>query len=182
MKEEFGYLKKQDYILTNITENIELIIYSAIAFLTPFLLGHPQFLVGVIVNAALVLAALNLKDYKLLPIIMIPSIAVLTRGLIFGPYTIYLIYMIPFIWIGNLILVYSFKKFHFGLKMNKIWTLTFGAILKTAFLFGSTFLFVLLGILPVMFLTTMGLLQLYTALAGGALALGIHTVKKRLTN
>ena len=120
MKEfRYGYLFKQDYHIKNIQENAELVVYSMVCFFVPFLLGHPQLLVGTVVNASLILAALNLKSYKLLPIIMIPSLGVLTKGLIFGPFTIFLVYMIPFIWIGNTILVYCFKKFNLGLRMNK---------------------------------------------------------------
>jgi hypothetical protein len=177
---EYHFIKKQDYALGFLQENLELVIYSLIAFFVPFLIGHPQYVVGVVVNAALIMAALNLKDYRLLPIIMLPSLAVLSRGMIFGPFTFFLVYMIPFVWIGNFILVYVFKKLHFGNKMNKWVTLGIGAGLKTLFLFGAAFTLVKLELLPVFFLTTMGLFQLYTALAGGALAFGVHAVKKRL--
>jgi hypothetical protein len=177
---DYAYIKKQDYVLGYLQENIELVLYSLICFFAPFLIGHPQIVVGVLVNAALILAALNLKDFKLLPMIMIPSLAVLSRGMIFGPFTIFLVYMIPFIWIGNAILVWSFKKFNLGLKINRWITLVIGSILKTAFLFGCAFVFFKLGILPVLFLTTMGLLQLYTAILGGILAIGIQSIKKNL--
>jgi hypothetical protein len=174
------FWNRRDYNIGLIQENIELLVYSALAFLIPFTLGHPQLVVGILVNAAIVLASLNLKNYKLLPVIILPSIAVLSRGLIFGPFTMFLIYMIPFIWIGNFILLYAFRELKLKRKMNSIVTLIIGAVAKTAFLFGVAFLLVNLNVIPALFLTTMGLLQLYTALAGGALALGIHEAKKKM--
>lgn len=169
------YLNKQDYKLGFIQENVEMVIYSVICFFAPFFIGHPQIVVGVIVNAALVMAGLNLKNYKTLPVIIMPSLGVLSRGLIFGPFTIFLVYMIPFIWIGNAILVYSFK---FS-KLNKWANLVLGSAVKTAFLFTAALLLVNLGVLPGLFLTTMGIFQLYTALIGGIAAITIHTIKKR---
>lgn len=174
------FWNKQDYNIGLIQENIELIIYSMLAFLVPFTIGHPQIVVGILVNAAIVLAALNLKNYKLLPVIILPSIAVLSRGLILGPFTMFLIYMIPFIWIGNFILLYAFRELKLKRKMNSILTLVIGAVAKTTFLFGVALLLVNLNVIPAIFLTSMGVLQLYTALAGGAIALGIHEMKKKM--
>jgi hypothetical protein len=180
MKEfRYGYLFKQDYHIKNIQENAELLVYSMVCFFVPFLLGHPQLLVGTVVNASLILAALNLKSFKLLPVIMIPSLGVLTKGLIFGPFTIFLVYMIPFIWIGNAILVYCFKKLNLGLRMNKWFVLFIGSGLKAGFLFGIAYLLVKMSVLPAVFLGAMGLLQVYTALLGGVLAFSVQGIKKR---
>jgi len=175
--ESFG---KQDYKLGFIQEHVEMIAYCLVCFFVPFFIGHPQQVVGVAVNAALVLAALNLKSVKVLPVIILPSLAVLSRGVIFGPFTYFLVLMIPFIWLGNTILVYAFKRFAVDQKKNKVLALVIGAAAKTAFLFSAAFVLFKIGALPAIFLTTMGLFQLYTALAGGALALGIHTIKKKL--
>ena len=175
---KFEYLNKQEYKLGYIQENIELVIYSALCLFIPFFLGHNQFLIGTIVNASLILAALNLKKYKLLPIILLPSIGVFSRNLIFGNFTMFLVYMIPFIWIGNSILVLTFKKFSLVKKFNKGFTLVLAASLKTLFLFLAAFVLVKSSILPTIFLTTMGLMQFYTAVTGGILALSLHQVKK----
>lgn len=172
----FEFLSRQEYKLTYLQENVELVIYSALCLLIPFFIGHNQFLIGTMVNAALILAALNLRKYKLLPIIMLPSIGVFARNLVFGNFTMFLAYMIPFIWIGNSILVLTFKRF--GLTRNKWLVLILAASLKSGFLFASAFVFVKLSVLPALFLTTMGLMQLYTALAGGVLAFSLHKVKK----
>jgi hypothetical protein len=49
-------------------------------------------------------------------------------------------------------------------------------------LFGITFLLVSISILPAIFLTAMGILQLGTALTGGVLAFVIHNSKKHFSN
>lgn len=173
------FLNKQDYILSNIQQNIELIMYTALCFFMPFFIGHPQLVVGIAVNAALVLAALNLKGYKALPIIILPSVAVLSRGLVFGPFTMFLIYMIPFVWIGNSLLVFSIKYLNLHKNKNRYFAIGVGIAAKVAFLFVSAYVLFSLGIIPAAILGAMGLLQLYTAIAGSALALGIHEAKKK---
>jgi hypothetical protein len=179
-----NYLNKvsnlQDYILTNYTEYFEMFVYSAVCFFLPFMIAHPQFVVGTVVNAMLITAALNIRGYKLLPVILLPSIGVLTAGVLFGSFTVFLLYLIPFIWIGNTILVYTFKILKLHLKKNYLFTLITGAALKSGFLFLSALLLFKLGIIPVMFLTAMGILQLTTALSGGIAAYALHYAKKRL--
>lgn len=175
---EYEFVNKQDYKLGYLQENIEMVLYTLAAFLIPFTLGHPQLLVGTLVNSALFLAALNLKGFKMLPIIIAPSLGVLTKGLIFGPLTIFLVYMIPFIWIGNALLVYSFKAFNVDKKVNSLVSIGISAAAKTIFLFAVAYVLFKLNLVPQIFLTTMGLFQLYTAVAGGIVALGIHKAKK----
>lgn len=179
-----GYISEtanlQDYALSKAYENIELIIYSALCFFVPFFIGHPQIFAGIAVNAVLVTAALNLKGYKLLPVIMIPSLGVLSRGIVFGPFSKFLIYMIPFIWFGNALLVFSFKHFKLKKKYNFAYTLMAGAIIKSGFLFLSAFILYKLSIIPVIFLTAMGFMQFATAVSGGIAAYGIHSAKKKI--
>lgn len=162
-----------------IEENIQMIFYSFLAFFLPFMLGHPQWLVGIIVNAYLILGATYLRGYKLLPVILLPSIGVMTAGLIFGSYTVFLLYLIPFIWAGNAMYAYAYKHLQF-IKMNKIFSVIGASGLKATFLFLSALLLVTLGVIPAMFLTAMGVLQLVTALAGGFVAIGIIKGREKL--
>ncbi len=162
-----------------IEENAQMIFYSLLAFFLPFVLGHPQWLVGIIVNAYLILGATYLKGHKLLPVILLPSIGVLTAGVIFGTYTIFLLYLIPFIWIGNAMYAYAYKHLQF-LRMNKIISIVSASGLKSVFLFLSALLLVNLGVIPALFLTAMGVLQLVTALAGGIVAVGIIKGREKL--
>ncbi len=168
----------QDYVLNNFNQYLEMVVYTAVCFFVPLLMGHPQIVVGVLVNTMLIVSALNLKGYKLLPVIIVPSLGVLSRGLIFGPFTIFLIYMIPFIWMGNAILVYAFKWLKLYLKWNYFLTLGAGALVKSGFLFLSAFVLYKIGLVPVMFLTAMGVIQLITALIGGIAAFGFQKIKK----
>lgn len=170
----------QDYKLGIFQEQIEFWIYAILSYFVPFLMGHPQLLVGTIVNSALILGAFNLKGWKLLPIIVLPSAGVISAGLIFGPFTYALLYIMPFIWVGNLILVISFKALHLTVRWNKIVTLVVGTLLKTGFLFTSAYLLIQMNLIPAAMLGAMGLLQIYTALMGGAIAISVQTIKKRI--
>lgn len=183
---EYEYVKKlyydSIYDLKNVEENIQMVVLSMIGFFLPFVLGHPQVLVGVIVNAMLIVGATYLKGHKLLPLILLPSIGVLTAGVLFGTYTVFLLYLIPFIWIGNALYVYVYKHVNIkkhGLKNNLLGIGT-ASILKAGFLFGATFLLVQFAIVPSIFLTAMGVLQLTTALIGGVVAVGIVKTREKL--
>ncbi len=135
------------------------------SFLLPFVLGHPQFLVGTVINLLLFEAALYLDFKKTLPIIIMPSLGALSRSILFGPYTVFLVYMIPFIWFGNLILVITTKTLHFKLKKNILFSGLTAALLKTLFLFLSALLLFNLNLVPKIFLTAFGINQFITATA-----------------
>ncbi len=171
----------QDYKLSYRTEFFEIILYTVVAFFLPFLVGHPQIIVGVLVNTLLITSALNVKGYKLLPVIIAPALGALSRGILFGPFTVFLLYMIPFIWVGNAILVYVFKWLNLKKKINYWVTLLIGSIIKAAFLFAIAYLLVNMKILPALFLTTMGIFQFYTAILGGVIAFGFQKTKKKIT-
>ncbi|MGV8171155.1 MAG: hypothetical protein ACP5OA_00505 [Candidatus Woesearchaeota archaeon] len=184
---EYEYIKKlyynSIYNIKNIEENIQMLLLSMIGFFLPFVLSHPQIIVGIIVNAMLIIGATYLRGHKILPLILLPSIGVLTAGIIFGTYTIFLLYLIPFIWLGNAIYVYVYK--HVSFRENtwkgRILGVGIASILKVGFLLGITFLLVQLLIVPIIFLTVMGLLQLVTALIGGIVAVGVVDMRKKLS-
>lgn len=146
------------------------------------MIGHPQLVVGIVVNALLITSALNIKGYKLLPVIIAPTLGAFSRGILFGPFTIFLLYLIPFIWIGNAILIAAFKALNLNKKLNYWITLTIGSAIKSLFLFSIAYLLFKLNIIPVIFLTSMGLFQFYTAIAGGILAFGFQKVKRKISN
>jgi hypothetical protein len=175
-------MNKQDYLLGYKTELFEIIIYSIVSFFLPLMIGHPQIVVGILINALLITSALNIKGYKLLPIIIAPTLGALSRGVLFGPFTIFLLYMIPFIWIGNSILIFAFKALNLNKKVNYAITLIIGSIIKASFLFLVAYILFSLNLVPLLFLTSMGIFQFYTAILGGILAFGVQYSKKRLTN
>lgn len=177
----YEYINKiinlQKFELSHRVQNIELFIYSLSCFFIPFFIGHPQLLVGTIVNSLLVLSSLNLQKYRLLPIILLPSLGVLARGMIFGPFTIFLVYFIPFIWIGNTIIVLGFKYLHLHKKLNYLVTLVISASSKALFLFSVALTLYKLNIVPAIFLTAMGITQLVTALSGGVIAFVTNRIR-----
>jgi hypothetical protein len=145
-----------------------------VGFFVPFLITGPQLLTGTIVNSILFLYVSQSYSKKTLPLVILPSIGALLNGLLFGKFTVFLLYFLPFIWIGNYVLVQSFKvlskKYSFSLAILMSSSFKFIVLFSIAYLFTAT------KTVPMMFLQLMGLFQLYTALMGGALALLISKV------
>ncbi len=141
---------------------------SILSIVVPFLLGHPQWLVGTVVNACLFLAVVFLPSKYYLPLAVFPSLGVLARGLVFGPFTYFLVYFLPFIWLGNLILILTFKKCFSRFKYIFSVILASGA--KFLFLFIIANIYFKFSIVPALFLQSMGFSQLATALAGGLIS------------
>ncbi|MFH0973856.1 MAG: hypothetical protein V1817_03670 [Candidatus Micrarchaeota archaeon] len=165
-----GFLNRQTYLL----------LLCSLCFLVPFALGEPQLVVGTIVNAALVAGAFKLRGWELLPLVTLPSLGALSRGLVFGPWTPYLALMIPFIWLGNAALVFAVKRFAVLEKKGFAFGNAAGIAAKVALIFGAACALYSLGALPIVFLAAMGILQLVTALAGSALAFGFLKAEARL--
>ena len=166
-------MNKIDYTQTlplnwNLSATVPFTGLSFLTFVVPFLIGGPQVLVGTIVNAALFASAVLLPKKLFLPLLFFPSLAVLSRGLIFGPFTWYLVYFIPFIWAGNLGLALLFQKTrsHFGF----IGGVLTASLFKQGILILGAYIYFQLHLVPELFLKTMGIYQLITALAGGVMA------------
>lgn len=178
-------IQKEAYVSghnnAHLHENMHLMFYSTICFFVPFLMGQPQFLIGTIVNSALILGAFYLNDRKLIALIILPSLAVFSRNILFGPSTAFLAYMIPFIWLGNALFVYG-NRFFRKLKIKMFFSLVLSASLKTALLFLSALILFKLNIIPPIFLASMGLVQFYTAMTGGMVAYGIIKTKELLNS
>jgi len=167
-----------------LTFPVELKIFSQIAtfsaifvvsFLAPFFIGHPQWLVGTIVNAGLFLAATYLPRKYFLPIVIFPSLGVVARGLIFGPFTWFLIYFLPFVWLSNYILIRIFS-FLSNRDKGYIISVVLAAAGKFALLFLIANIYFKFSVVPAAFLHTMGLNQLATALSGGLISFLIYKV------
>ena len=135
----------------------------ALAFCVPLLFNGSQIITGSIINTLLFISATKLSKKTLPFIAVIPSLGAVSNGILFGPFTIYLVYFLPFIWVGNYLLMYVTKTSNFLVA----------ALAKSLFLFLIAYIFVSLHIVPKIFLTAMGILQLVTALVGGIAAIGI---------
>jgi len=159
-------------------QTLEMITLAFLGFMIPLFLGHPQILVGVTVNAFLIRAALSLPEKKALAVVFSPALGAISRGILFGPFTIFLVYLLPFIWAGNYLLVRAFK-YKIKHSLNYGLTLLGGSILKAAFLYTAAYILYSAGILPKLFLVAMGSLQFTTAVLGGLLAYGSILTKER---
>jgi len=185
-------------MLGNISENIGMILLSALMFFLPFFINHPQIIVGSIVNAAIIIGATYLRGYKLLPIIIMPSIGVVTAGILFGSYTIYLLYLMPLIWIANAAYAYIYKFIiirqqeiyktaSFSQKVGNrdiLWhqstlSIIISSATKAALMSVTVLLLVKLSVIPEALLAPMGIFQLFTALIGGTAAIIIISLQKR---
>ena len=154
-------------IVTNFSEKqLKLLKYLSInifLLVLPFISDN-QLITGSIVNALIIYLAINYKR-SIIPAIFIPSIATLFKGLIFGSFTIYLVYYLPIIWFSNYILIYVIK-FLVSKKLNNIISITLAVILKFLILFFVTLIYINVLKLPNIFLNAMGFLQLITGIIG----------------
>lgn len=173
------YLNKNLYKFNYIREDIEIVITSMIAFFVPFLIGHPQLLVGVVINFMLIRSAYYSSLKKTIPIIILPSLAVFFRGMMFGNLTSQLIYLIPFIILGNFTLVFMSKQY-FKKNKNILLNSSKGIIVKVAIIFAGTLLVYVLGLVPLFFLQTMAALQIVTATVALGLFYGNVKLNKKL--
>jgi len=164
------------------SDNTIVLILAFTALFIPIILGHIQFtnqlIIGSTVNFLLASSAIYLTFKKALPIILIPAIAAVLSAVIFGPFTMFLVYLIPFIWIGNALYVYFIKNFNLLNKVNYFASALGAGIIKSLFIFFGTFALVLAGIVPEVFLIPMGLIQFITAVIGGSLAFTAKALQK----
>lgn len=142
------------------------------SILIPLLISKPQLLVGSAINAILLIHTFRYGFKKTLPLYFLPSIASLSRGLLFGGFTPFLLYLLPFIIFSNMILGYIANT-----KKNLFSTLS-GVLLKSLFLFSCTYILIQLTNLPNIFLSSMGYIQAVTGIVGGIIALTITKVTK----
>jgi len=156
------------------------LLITASSFLIPFLIGHPQVAVGIAVNILLLESALHIKDYKLIAPIILPSIGAIMRGALFGGFTMYLVLMLPFIWLGNLILVFAMKALNLFMKKNFLLSGFSGVILKSGFLFASAYLLFRFGLVPKPFLGAFGFTQVITGAAAVLIVYPAFLLRKKL--
>ena len=144
-------------------------VLAGAAFLFPAVFSSPQWLTGTVVNFLLFVAAAKLDSKNRWPIVILPSLGALAHGVIFGPLTVFLAFFLPFIWLGNAVLV-GFAGSKFFSQRPFLLRVLAASLLKFLVLFLAARLYFALHLVPAVFLVSMGLLQLATALAGGVAA------------
>jgi len=138
-------------------------VFAAVLF--PALLAHTpanQWITGTIVNAILFLAVWRTGAVNAIFVAFLPSSIALLRGLLPAPMAA----LIPYIILSNIILVAVF----YALKKHPLTGVAAASAAKFLFLFAiSSFLIKTAG--PLLFM--MQWPQLFTALAGGLVAVGV---------
>lgn len=197
--ENEGIINKRVKDFSKGIDIMQTILIFLIALLVPTFLGgilskifgstsvistNSQLIVGTIVNAALVVSAINLKGWaKILGVVTMPSISTILSGYVFGTASVYMVYMIPAIWLGNFALIYSYKLLMLGKNKHYFLAGIVGIIVKVAIIFALFNLNNLFGVFPEKLVTTlstaMGTTQLITATLGVILAFIIYKIEKR---
>lgn len=197
--ENEGIINKRVKDFSKGIDIIQTILIFLIALLVPTFLGrilskifgstsvistNSQLIIGTIVNATLVTAAINLKGWaKILGIVTMPSISTILSGYVFGTASVYMVYMIPAIWIGNFALIYSYKFLMLGKNKHYFLAGIVGIIVKVAIIFALFNLINLFGVFPEKLVenlrNAMGMTQLITATLGIIVAFVIYKMEKR---
>lgn len=159
-------------------------ILSKIFGSTSVISTNSQLIIGTIVNATLVVSAINLKGWaKILGIVTMPSISTILSGYVFGIASVYMVYMIPAIWIGNFALIYSYKFLMLGKNKHYFLAGIVGIIVKVAIIFALFNLINLFGVFPEKFVdnlrNAMGMTQFITATLGVIAAFVIYKLEKK---
>ena len=173
-------VKSNESLITIVLLGIGLFIPAFFQQLT-FLGDNRQLIIGTIVNACLFTCALKVNDYKkILALSILPSISSMTTGILFSGLTLYSKVMLPFIWIGNLVLILGVK--YFSKKISFIPASVISILFKVSIIYGGFRLMSYLMKFPskinTMFSTTFGITQLYTATLGLLLVISIIFIKK----
>ena len=197
--ENEGIINKRVKDFSKGIDIIQTILIFLIALLVPTFFGrisskifgstsvistNSQLIIGTIVNIALVVSAINLKGWaKILGVVTMPSISTILSGYVFGTASVYMVYMIPAIWLGNFALIYSYKLLMLGKNKHYFLAGIVGIIVKVAIIFALFNLINLFGVFPEKLVTTlstaMGTTQLITATLGVILAFIIYKIEKR---
>lgn len=154
------------------------LVWYALAFFIPLIFSAPQLIIGTLINTLLFLAAPRMTKKTLIPLLVMPSLGALLHGVLFGPYTPFLLFFLPVIWIGNAVMVSLFlalSAHHYLLRV------VVSSIGKYLILSAVASILYRSHIVPSLFLSSMGYIQLGTAILGGIISQGIaaHNVYER---
>lgn len=201
--EKENTINKTIYNFSQKAEIVQTIVIGLIAFLVPTFLAqliniifgkqsviasNSQIIVGSIVNTALIMSAINIKGLKkIIGVVTMPSVSTILSGYVFGTASVYMVYMIPAIWLGNFALIYAYKFIMLDKNKNYFLAGVAGIIAKVLVIFGTFELLNVFSIFPQKLVsnlqTAMGMTQLITASIGMIIAFIIFQAEKRkLTN
>ena len=201
--EKESVLNKTMYDFSKKADLIQAVIIGLIAFLVPTFLAqlinvifgaqsivatNSQIIVGSIVNSALIFCAINVKGWKkIIGVVTMPSISTILSGYVFKSASVYMVYMIPAIWVGNFVLIYAYKLIMLEKNKNYFLAGVVGIIAKVLVIFGCFEILNLFNIFPDKLVANlqkaMGLTQLITASIGMLIIFIVYQLeKKKLTD
>lgn len=124
-------------------------ILNSVLGKTSWIASHSQIIVGSIVNIALIITAINIKGWKkIIGIITLPSISTILGGYVFKTASVYMIYMIPAIWLGNFAIVYLYKKLLLEKNLHYFFTGIISIAVKVGIIFLGFSVLNILGVFP----------------------------------
>lgn len=197
--EKENTLNRTIYNFKRKVDILQTIILGLIAFLVPTFLAQlmkaifgaqsiitsqSQIIVGSVVNTALIVSAINIKGWKkIIGIITMPSVSTVLSGYVFGTASVYMVYMIPAIWLGNFALIYAYKYMMLGKEKSYFLAGVVGIISKVLIIFASFEILNVFTIFPEKMVNNlqnaMGMTQLITATIGMIMAFVIYKIEKR---
>lgn len=126
-------------------KNINIIFLVFGLFLVPTFLEHlinlgdyKQFVIGTIVNLALINVSLTKRSKKTIILLsFMPSLATMFSGLLFSGLNFYSKVMIPFIWAGNLSLIYVNKYLNIDKDKNYFISALVSLLIKVLIIYGG---------------------------------------------
>lgn len=148
-----------------------LYIFWILSFCIPLFLPSTQVITGILVNCFLFLAVEQMSKKNTIPLVILPSLGAISHGILFGHQTIFLYYFLPFIWLGNYILVWIFSNTS---SLPYLLRIIISSFLKFLLLQSFAYLYFQVKIVPQVFVSSMGYIQLITAITGGLLAFSIN--------
>ena len=181
------------------TDIIQTVLIFLLALLVPTFLGeiingifgaqsvvsqNSQLIVGSVVNTLLIVTAINLKGWKkILGVVTMPSISTILGGYVFKSASVYMTYMIPAIWIGNFVLVYSYKLIMLSKEKNYFLAGVVGIVVKVLVIAAGFMLLNAFNVFPAKMVTmlqkAMTITQLITASIGMLIAYVIYAIENR---
>ena len=193
-----GIIKQTVRDFSKQNELAQTVVIALLAFLVPTFLaqllnvifgaesaiaGNSQLIVGSIVNTVLVITALNIKGWtKILFIVTMPSISTILSGYVFKSASVYMVWMIPAIWVGNFALVYAFKYIILEKKKNYFLATIIGIICKVTIIFVFFMILKAFNIFPEKLILNlqkaMSIIQLITATIGCIVSYGIYKIEQ----
>lgn len=143
-----------------------------------FISQNDQWLMGPVVNCALIIVGVNFKGWKRInSVVVLPSIIHLANFYLFAIGTVYSLYLLPAIWLGNLAIVLATKFLYTHKKQNFFLSSAIAIAIKVGIIFGIYNLLCAVNIIPQNVAsglwTRMGINQLYVAAIGCIFAFAI---------